>query len=364
MRISEITRELEKIAPPSYQETYDNSGLLIGHHNTEVSGVLITLDVTEEVMSEALTNDCNLIIAHHPLIFKGLKRINGDHWVERCILTAIKKDIAIYAIHTNLDNVIGGVNAKIAGKLGLVNTKVLSPKPDLLSKLVTYVPETHAEEVTQALYNSGAGEIGNYNHSSYQSDGIGRFRPGENTDSFIGKKGKETRVNEKRIEVILPDFKSKKILNALLESHPYEEVAYYLTSLKNANQEVGSGMIGELEEPMEISKFLSLLKDKMKTGVVRHTKTHKDQVKKIAVCGGSGSFLLKQAIMAEADVFVSADFKYHEFFEADNRITIADIGHYESEQFTKDLLYDILSEKLTNIALRLSEVQTNPIKYL
>ena len=364
MQIKDIIQFLEQFAPLPYQESYDNSGLLVGDHTHELTSALLTLDVTEEVIDEAIVNKCNLIVAHHPLIFKGLKSLTGKHWVERCVIKAIKHDIAIYAIHTNLDNVHLGVNKRICGKVGLTNVKTLSPKSEVLTKLTTFIPTKDTDKVLETLYEAGAGEIGNYDHCSFQVNGTGTFRPGEETNPHIGTKNTDETVDEKRVEVIFPTFLSGRILNALNQSHPYEEVAYYLTPLANKNQEVGSGMIGELPEAENASEFLARLKKTFQTECVRHTAIYQETVKKIAVCGGAGSFLLNKAISSKADIFITGDFKYHEFFEADKQIIVADIGHYESEQFTKDLLYDILSEKFTNIALRLSEVQTNPINYL
>lgn len=364
MRIKDITDFLEQFAPLSYQESYDNSGLLVGDANAEISGVAITLDVTEQVIDEAIRNGDNLIIAHHPLIFKGLKSLTGKHWVERCVIKALKHDIALYAIHTNLDNVHLGVNKKIAEKLSLKNIRILSPKSEILSKLVTFVPPKDAQQVLDALYNAGAGQIGQYDHCSFQTEGTGTFRPGEGSNPHIGTHHVDETVNEKRIELIFPSHLNHRIVSALHKSHPYEEVAYYLSTLSNTNQEVGSGIVGDLTSPMDTSEFLRHLKQIMRTDCVRHTPICKEKVSKVALCGGAGSFLLTKAIGAGADVFITGDFKYHDFFEADNRILVADIGHFESEQFTKDLLYDIISEKFTNIALRLSEVQTNPINYL
>jgi len=364
MRIKDITDFLEQFAPLSYQESYDNSGLLVGDANAEISGIAITLDVTEQVIDEAIRNGDNLIIAHHPLIFKGLKSLTGKHWVERCVIKALKHDIALYAIHTNLDNVHLGVNKKIAEKLSLKNIRILSPKSEILSKLVTFVPHENAQQVLDALYNAGAGQIGQYDHCSFQTEGTGTFRPGEGSSPHIGTHHVDETVNEKRIELIFPSHLNHRIVSALHNSHPYEEVAYYLSTLSNTNQEVGSGIVGDLTSPMDTSEFLRHLKQTMRTDCVRHTPICKEKVSKVALCGGAGSFLLTKAIGAGADVFVTGDFKYHDFFEADNRIVVADIGHFESEQFTKDLLYDIISEKFTNIALRLSEVQTNPINYL
>ncbi len=364
MKVKDITNYLERLAPLAYQESYDNSGLLVGNHKDEVSGILLTLDITEEILDEAISQGCNLIIAHHPLIFKGLKKITPDHWVERCVIKAIQNNLNLYAAHTNLDNVSHGVNKKISDQLQLVNPQILSPKTDTLFKLVTFIPHENKEEVLKAMYEAGAGQVGNYDHCSFQLDGTGTFRPGEGTKPHIGEVNEEETVNELRVEVIIESPDVFRVVKALQLSHPYEEVAYYLNTLSNANQDIGSGMVGDLENPMATSDFLLFLKDKLNVNVIRHTELCHDSIERVAVCGGAGSFLLKQAMGAGADIFITGDFKYHDFFEADRRIIIADIGHYESEQFTKDLLYEVLSKKFTNIALRLSEVVTNPIKYL
>ncbi|MEP0367496.1 MAG: Nif3-like dinuclear metal center hexameric protein [Cyclobacteriaceae bacterium] len=364
MKIKDAVKYLETIAPPVYQETYDNSGLLVGSPKSDLTGILITLDVTEVVIDEAANSGLNMIVAHHPLIFKGVKSITGAHWVERCIVSAIKKDIAIYAIHTNLDNVSQGVNAKIAEKLNLTNTKILSPKAGTLSKLVTFVPKENKDAVLEAMYEAGAGEIGNYDHCSFSSEGHGTFRPGDQSNPTLGSHGMDETVSENRLEVIFPSFRSGPVIAALNQSHPYEEVAYDLSSLDNKNQDVGSGIVGELTEPMETAAFLRHLKQTMQTDVIRHTQIHKDKVKKIAVCGGAGSFLLGKAKSVNADVFITGDFKYHEFFEADNDIMIADIGHYESEQFTKELLYGFIRNKFSDLKVIESKTRTNPVHYL
>jgi len=304
-----------------------------------------------------------MIIAHHPLIFKGLKKIGTSHWVERCVRKAIKHDISIYAIHTNLDNVRTGVNARIAAQLGLSNTAILSTKTDSLLKLVTFVPTEHTEAVLNALYDAGAGAIGEYDLCSFSLIGTGSFRPSDQANAFVGEKGKEERVQETRIEVLLPFYQKNAVLRALRTSHPYEEVAYYLSELINANQEIGAGMVGELPTPLSPADFVTHLKKQMNLTVLKHTPFVTDTIRKVAVCGGSGSFLLGSAIHSGADVFVSADFKYHDYFEADGKITIADIGHYESEVFTKDLLSNFLEQKFANIAFRLTGVVTNPIIY-
>jgi dinuclear metal center YbgI/SA1388 family protein len=362
MKIKDIVNFLESWAPPSLQESYDNSGLLIGDHSDEVSQVLITLDITEPVIDEAIEENCNLIIAHHPLIFKGIQRIGRSHWIDRCIRKAITHNLSIYAIHTNLDNVHTGVNQMIADRLGLQNTSILAPKAETLSKLVVFVPHEHKNELLEALFKAGAGRIGNYDHCSYQLDGQGTFRPNADANPTIGSTGKLETVNESRIEVLIENHLSNRILAAMHRSHPYEEVAYYLHPLKNTNQEIGSGMIGELEKPMESTVFLKYLRSQMNAVVVRHTEFEKE-IKRVAICGGSGSFLLRKAISRKADVFITGDVKYHDFFEADQHLMIADIGHYESEQFTKELLRDNLQEYFANFAFRLSKVNTNPIKY-
>lgn len=364
MKISDITDYLETIAPRSYQESYDNSGLLTGSPSQEVNGVLITLDCTEEVVDEAIASGANLIIAHHPIIFKGLKKLTGQSYVERTVIKAIQHQIAIYAIHTNLDNVHQGVNKKIAERIGLINVKVLHPKHNTLSKLVTFIPVKDTDSVLQAIHQAGAGQIGNYENCSFRVEGTGTFKPNEVAQPAIGETGKQESVNENRVEVIFPAHLESRVLRAMRDSHPYEEVAYYVTVLNNENQEVGSGMIGELEIPVQPLDFLKSLKKKMELSVIRHTGLIDKLVKKVAICGGSGSFLLQRAIQADAQVFISADFKYHEFFDAENRIIIADIGHYESEVFTKDLLGEILIKKFPTFAVNFSRTITNPVRYL
>lgn len=364
MKIADITSYLEQIAPLSYQESYDNSGLIVGNPADQVNHVLISLDVTEEVVAEAVEKGCQLIIAHHPIVFSGLKKLNGKNYVERTVIKAIKNDVAIYAIHTNLDNVHNGVNKMICEQLGLQNGKVLAPKSGLLKKIVTYVPTKNAEQVQTALFDAGAGSIGAYDECGFSLEGTGTFKANEEANPYKGKVGERHHEQEVRIETIFPSHIQAKLISVLLNVHPYEEVAYDIYSLDNKNSNVGSGMIAELPNELEELSFLKLIKKKMGAGVVRHTDLLNKKVKRVAVCGGSGSFLLFDAIAAKADVFITADFKYHQFFDAENKIVIADIGHYESEQFTKQLLYDILSKKFANFALSLSEINTNPINYL
>lgn len=362
--INDVATYLESLAPCPYQEDYDNSGLITGNQYAPVKGILVSLDCTEAVVEEAKSMNCNLIVAHHPIVFKGLKKLTGGNYVERTVIQAIKNDIGIYAIHTNLDNVEAGVNKRIAEKIGLVNTRILKPRKDTLTKLVTFVPKANVDTVLAALHAAGAGQIGNYKNCSFSVEGEGTFQPSDAAQPHIGKHGQLEHVSELRIEVILPSHSEKAMVAALKKSHPYEEVAYYLTKLENENQEVGAGMIGELATPEEPIAFLKRLKTQMQVGVVRHTSLLDKKIERVAVCGGAGSFLLPEAIRQLADVFVSADFKYHEFFDADGKIIVADIGHYESEQFTKELLKDVLTEKFPTFAINFSKTVTNPISYL
>lgn len=364
LTIKEITDHLESFAPPAYQESYDNSGLLTGDSSQEVSGILITLDCTEAVVEEAIERNCNLIVAHHPIIFKGLKKLTGSNYVERTVIKAIRNNIAIYAIHTNLDNVHTGVNRKICEKIGLKNVSVLVPKSEVLTKLVTFIPKQNEETVMAALYEAGAGQIGNYENCSFRVDGTGTFKPNEKANPSIGKRLTQEVVTETRVEVIFPRYLQSKVLQELKKAHPYEEVAFYLTTLNNPNQEVGSGMVGELETPQEPSEFLKCLKVSMDLKVIRHTRLLDQPIKRIAVCGGSGSFLLPQARQAGAQMYITADFKYHEFFDAEDKLIIADIGHYESEVFTKELLGEVLTKKFPTFAINFSRTVTNPISYL
>ena len=363
MRIREITDYLESIAPLGYQESYDNSGLIVGDPNMEVEKVLITLDCLESIVEEAITKKCQLIIAHHPIVFRGLKKLNGKSYVERTVINAIKHDIAIYAIHTNLDNVNTGVNKKIAQKLELEKLSILSPRKDQISKLVTFCPKENTSQVLKALHEAGAGSIGDYSDCAFVTEGTGQFKPLENANPHLGKVDELEKVAEDRIEVQLPVSLERQVLKALFKSHPYEEVAYFLSRVDNENQTVGSGMIGNLKQPLSSMDFLQHVKDRMELSCIRHTNLLSKKIKKVAICGGAGSFLLGQAIRSGADAFITADFKYHEFFDAENRLMILDIGHYESEVFTKDLLSELLTEKFTNIAPVLSTVDTNPVRY-
>jgi dinuclear metal center YbgI/SA1388 family protein len=363
MKLSQLSTYLESIAPLAYQEDYDNAGLIVGNPDQEIHQVLISLDCIEAVVDEAIATNCQVIISHHPIVFKGLKRFNGKTYVERVVEKAIRNNIALYAIHTNLDSIMTGVNAKICERLGLENTHILSPKQGLLKKLVTYVPTSHVDQVRNALFHAGAGNIGNYSECSFNAEGTGTFKGNEDSDPYVGQPGIRHTEEETRIETVYPANLESKILMALMLAHPYEEVAYDLYALTNQHQQVGSGMAGELDQAMDAEEFLYHLKEKMQAHVIRHTAFTGKQIKKVAVCGGSGGFLLKHAIAAGADIFITADYKYHEFFDADNKIIIADIGHFESEQFTQQLLHEMIKKKFADLPLRLTSVNTNPVRY-
>ena len=363
MKLFEITNFLEALAPLNYQEDYDNAGLIVGYPNDEINAALVTLDCTELIVDEAIAKNCNLIIAHHPIVFKGLKKLNGKNYVERTVLKAIKNNIALYAIHTNLDSVHNGVNAEICKRLGIVNTQTLVPKTGILKKLVTFCEQKDADNLRDALFNAGAGNISNYSDCSFNIDGTGTFKGNEQSNPTLGKAGVREYASETRIEVIFKTQDERKILTALFQNHPYEEVAYDIYALENRLQSVGSGMVGELAAELAGEDFLRLVKNNMQAQVLRHTQILSKKIKKVAVCGGSGSFLLKNAIAAGADAFVTADFKYHEFFDAEDKIMIVDMGHFESEQFTSNLLIDNIQEKFPNFAIRLTEHNTNPINY-
>ena len=363
MQINQILQTLEQWAPLAYQEEYDNSGLLVGDREQECTGILISLDVTEDVLQEAIHKKVNLIVAHHPLIFRGLKQITGSQATDRILIAAIKHDIAIYAIHTNLDNIFEGVNKAIAEKIGLEQLSILQPKSGLLRKLSTFVPPTHKEAVLNALFGAGAGQVGNYSECSFIMSGTGTFLPNEGTTPFSGVIGKRSKDPEEKIEVIFLKADEKNILRALFNSHPYEEVAYDIVSLSNDYQKVGSGMIGSLPYPMEETAFLRHLQINFGTGVIRHSPLLGKKIQKVAICGGAGVFLTSKAIAERADIFVTADVKYHDFFEAKEQLVLADIGHWESEQFTIDLIYAFLTEKFPTFALLKTEVKTNPVGY-
>jgi dinuclear metal center YbgI/SA1388 family protein len=364
MKLAEIIAVFESVIPIAYQENYDNSGLIVGQTDKEIASALLCIDVTEAIVDEAIQLGANLIISHHPVIFNPLKKLTGSNYTERILFSAIRNGIALYSAHTNIDNLHEGVNRKICMKLDLCNVKILSPMRDELRKLVTYVPIKHADQVRSALFAAGTGHIGKYENCSFNLEGQGSFRASAGAKPFAGKIGKLHFERETRIETIFPKVMQAKIIDALLSAHPYEEVAYDIYPIENTFEFVGSGMIGELKEPMDEITFLNLVKNKFNSKVLRHSPLLNKPFMKVAVCGGSGSFLIHKAISSGADLFITGDMKYHQFFDADEKIVIADIGHYESEQFTTEIFYEVLTKNLPNFAIHFSRINSNPINYL
>lgn len=371
MKIKEILSILEEMAPLSYAEDFDNVGLLVGNSETEATGVLVCHDALESVIEEAIEKKCNLVVCFHPILFSGIKKITGKNYVERAVIKAIKNDIAIFAVHTALDNHQNGVNKIFCDALGLLNTKTLIPKQNFIQKLVTYTIPENAEKLRNALFEAGAGKIGNYEDCSFNSKGIGTYMGNENSNPEIGQRFEFVEAEEIKIEVTFEKYLQSKILKALFSNHVYEEVAYEIYDLQNTHQNIGLGMIGELPSPMPELDFLKMVKDKMQCGAIRHTEYTGKLIKKVAVLGGSGAFAIRNAIQAGADVYLTADLKYHNFYEAENKLLLADIGHFESERFTKNYIVDFVKKKICNFAhslsedkIILSEINTNPVKYL
>ena len=364
MKIKEILSVLEEMAPLAYAEDFDNVGLLVGNQDKIATGVLVCHDALENIIEEAITKKCNLVVCFHPILFSGIKKITGANYVERAVIKAIKNDIAIYAVHTALDNHQEGVNKIFSNALGLLNTKILIPKDNFIRKLITFTIPENAEQVRNALFDAGAGKIGNYENCSFNSKGIGTYMGNENSNPEIGERFEFVEADEIKIEVTFERHLESKILKALFKNHVYEEVAYEIYNLQNKHQNIGLGMIGELEKPMAEKEFLLFVKEKMQSGGIRHSEFIGKEIKKVAVLGGAGSFAIKNAIQAGADAFLTADLKYHQFFEAENQLLLADIGHFESERYTKNYIVDYLRKKILNFAIILSEENSNPVKYL
>jgi dinuclear metal center YbgI/SA1388 family protein len=363
MKISQVISFLETLAPPSLQESYDNAGLITGDRNAECRGILVSLDATEEVIREAIAKDCNLVVAHHPIIFKGLKRLTGSNYVERAIIRAIRGEVAIYAIHTNLDNMLAGVSGYMAKKLELQNIRILQPREQTLKKLYTYVPLSHLEQVRLAIFEAGGGGIGNYSECSFSVEGTGTFKAGEGTRPFVGEQGIRHVEKEMKLEIIFPGWLEKNVVGALRQAHPYEEVAFEVIRLDNRFSNTGAGVIGEWKEALGEKEFLDKLHRVFRVQAIRHTPLRDKPVQRVALCGGAGSFLISRALSQEADAYISADIRYHEFFDAEGRMLITDIGHYESEQFTIDLLKEEIEQKFPNFAVLKTGVNTNPVQY-
>ena len=363
MKIREFTAALEKFAAPELQEEYDNVGLIVGNADWECGGVLCTLDVTPAVVAEAISRKCNLIVAHHPLIFRGLRSINGKNSVEQAVVECIKHDIAVYAAHTNFDNVLLGVNGRLADRLGLKNCKILSPKNKVLRRLITFAPNDQAGKVRQAVFDAGAGHIGKYSECSFNSIGTGTFKAGEGADPYVGAVGERHEEQETKIEIVYPAYLERQVVQALVSSHPYEEVAYDIFTMDNIHYGIGAGIIGQLEQPVSEESFLQTVKEQLGAKLIRHTALRGKPVQNVAVCGGAGASLIRKALVQGADFFLTGDVKYHDFFEAEGRMVVADGGHYETEQFTIDLFHDLLVQKFPTFAVLKTGVNTNPVQY-
>ncbi|MGZ9735523.1 Nif3-like dinuclear metal center hexameric protein [Flavobacterium sp. GNP002] len=364
MIIKEIISVLEEMAPLAYAEDFDNVGLLVGNQDVEATGILVCHDALENIIDEAIAKNCNMVVCFHPILFSGLKKITGKNYVERAVIKAIKNDIAIYAVHTALDNHQAGVNKIFCDALGLINTKILIPKQNFIRKLVTFTIPENAEEVRNALFDAGAGTIGNYENCSFNSKGIGTYMGNEHSNPQVGERFEFVQGDEIKIEVTFEKHLENRILKALFKSHAYEEVAYEIYELQNQHQNIGLGMIGELKNPMNEKEFLLFAKEKMQCGGIRHSTFIGKEIKKVAVLGGAGSFAIKNAIQAGADAYLTADLKYHQFYEAENKLLLADIGHFESERYTKNYIVEYLRKKILNFAVILSEENSNPVKYL
>jgi dinuclear metal center YbgI/SA1388 family protein len=364
MKLKEICSYLDSAIPLSFQEGYDNSGLQLGLPEMEVNSALLTLDITEKVLDEAGYKGCNIIISHHPLIFSGLKRISGRSFTERILLKAVKQDIAIYSAHTNLDALNNGVSRKMAEKIGLKNVRVLSPLKNKLLKLVTFVPDNYLDKVKETVFGAGAGVTGGYDNCGFYAQGTGSFRGNETTNPFVGEKGKVHSEKETRFETVFYSHMKEKVIKALVEAHPYEEPVYDIYLLENENIETGIGCTGELNEPMNEMEFLKLISEVFTVRCLKYSVPTGKKVKKAALCGGAGGLFINDAISAGADAYVTSDIRYHSYFETENQILLADIGHYESEIFSTEILHDLILKKFPNFAVRFSEVNTNPINYL
>ena len=364
IKVKDILGTLDKYAPFSYQEEYDNAGLLLGSENATVKGVLVCLDITEDVLDEAISKGCNLLVSHHPIIFKGLKQVVDTTITGRIVQKAIQHSISIIAIHTNLDNVSKGVNLALAKTLQLSNGQILQPKTGLLKKLITFCPESSADAVRKALFDAGCGHIGNYDACSFNTNGLGSFRAGEGANPYVGSIGQIHFEPEVRIETIFPSHLEKAAVHALLKSHPYEEVAYDIYMLQNVHTLVGAGYIGDLPQEMELDAFLQYVKNKLGVDGLRYAGTTRQSIGKVAICGGSGAFLIKDAIKAGAHAYITGDIKYHEFLDYHQQIILVDAGHYETERYSISLLSDILTENFNTFAVLISKINTNPVRFL
>lgn len=363
MKIKEFIKDFEQIIPARQAEDFDNVGLLCGNPDREISGILIAHDALESVIDEAIIKDFNLVLCFHPIIFSGLKSITGKNYVEKAVLKALENKIAIYAIHTAFDNDYFGVNFKICEILGVKDQKILLPKQNQLKKLEVYVPVDAAENLKNAMFEAGAGNIGFYDECSFSINGNGTFRALEGSNPVVGNQNERENAKEVLLSVIFEDYKKNQILFAMQQNHPYEEVAYQLIALDNDNQYTGLGRFGDLETEMDETGFLTFVKEKFNINVIRHNPLTQKKIKRVGVLGGSGASGIKAALAVKCDAYLTGDVKYHDFFSGEEKMLICDIGHFESEQFVVQQLFEILSEKFTTFAIAKTTIKTNPVNY-
>lgn len=354
---------IEQWAPFSWQESYDNAGLILGDPDRNVTEALVCFDVTPEVVDEAVRIGAGLIVSHHPAIFKGIKRINPASRLGYMIKQSLCHDIAWCALHTNLDNTLNGVNSYLCEQLGLKDVQPLAPLQDIYGKLQVYVPEAYAEKLRQALAEAGCGAGARYDACSYSSRGEGRFRAGSQAHPFSGQIGELHCEAECKIECLYPLHKTRQVLDVLRTNHPYEEPAFDLLPLRNEATGQGAGAIGNLQESMQETELLDKLKELTGTHCIRHSGFRGRKIRRIALCGGSGGSFIGNACARQADAYITGDLKYHDFADAGSGTWLVDIGHFESEKFAMELIFRFIRKNFPNFAVSISEQARNPVSF-
>ncbi len=363
IKCSELMKFMEEFAPVNLAEDYDNVGLLIGSRNQEIKKVLVCLDVTTKVVEEAVEKKVNLIVSHHPIIFKGLKRIVEEDPKGRLLYKLIRNGIGVYSAHTNMDFTHGGINDTLANLLGLSNIRNLKKhKEDRFFKIVVFVPEQNTDTVREAMCSAGAGWVGDYSDCTFMVKGTGTFKPLEGTNPYIGSKGNLEKVEEYRLETIVPQKKLKKVVNAMIEAHPYEEVAYDVYPMELSLKEYGFGKVGSLVETQKLDKFISTVKEKLNVKSVRVIGSVKKEIRNVAVfCGSFDTDVINS--MNGVDVLVTGDMKYHDALDAaEMGLCIIDAGHYSTERIMVPRLAWILSQRFASVDIETSILEENPIK--
>ena len=363
MTVGDLCGWLEQRAPLRFQEDYDNSGLLVGQRSWTVTGVLCCLDADEAVVHEAVARGCNVVLSHHPIVFKGLKRLTGATAVERTVALALKHNVALYAGHTNWDSIQGGVSFSLAQRLGLVAPRIMMPRGGELLNLVVYVPAEHASPVAEAAFGAGAGRIGAYDECHFSGSGTGTFRPLDGAQPFVGQIGVREVADEHRLEFVLPKHRKSAVQQAVWAAHPYEEVAHSWISLDNSWSEVGYGAVGNLPEPIRLGDFLAVCAAQLGAESVRYSTSSLDRiVQRIAVCGGSGAEFAGAAAAAGADAYVTGDLKYHGFQDPPGGLVLVDVGHGESERPFIDDWAELIRSEFVTFAVLISETDNRPVR--